>query len=288
MPRYAIYDPSRTSRSQRIKRAGVDALLITGQADKPDYLVIKDGHAEIRDASHLWGMMVGPTEDALRAELNDKAIRTAIIGPAGERRVRFAAIVNDRSHFVGRTGLGAVMGAKNLKAIVARAPQGKPLLEVHDAAGVAQLSKWMGANLDMVAGLHDHGTARILRSLSKSGGLPTRNFREGEFEGHQLITGQTMSEQILIKKETCYACAVRCKRVVETEYRGQKVDRSYGGPEYETLAAFGSLEGLQRVRGVGPAMVKALRDRVTFSGVVRPDAPTAQTKGKRRAKANPP
>ena len=228
-----------------LKRAGFDGIVVKGRAEKPVYLWIHSGGIEIRDAAHLWGKTTGETEDALRAELHDHAIRTALIGPAGERLVRFAAIVNDRSHFVGRNGLGAVMGSKNLKGIAVRAKPGKGAMEIANPAGVQAISKWMGAHLDLVAGLHEHGTARILRSLSKAGGLPTYNFRDGHFDANEKITGQTMSASILVKQETCFACAVRCKRVVQVqESEHGAVDPLYGGPEYETLAAFGSLEGV--------------------------------------------
>ena len=228
-----------------LKRAGFDGIVVSGRADKPAYVWIHDGTVEIRDAAHLWGKTTGETEDALRAELNDHAIRTALIGPAGEKLVRFAAIVNDRSHFVGRTGLGAVMGSKNLKGVVVRAKPGKGAMQIANPAGVLEISKWMGSHLDLVAGLHEHGTARILRSLSKAGGLPTYNFREGFFDTNEKITGQTMSASILVKQETCFACAVRCKRVVQVKDSAHgAVDPLYGGPEYETLAAFGSLEGI--------------------------------------------
>ncbi|MBI4785842.1 MAG: aldehyde ferredoxin oxidoreductase family protein [Chloroflexi bacterium] len=234
-----------------LKRAGFDGIVVQGRADKPVYLWVHDGQAEVRDAAHLWGKTSGETEDALHAELGDRAIRTAVIGPAGERLVRFAAIVNDRSHFVGRNGLGAVMGSKNLKAIAARAAPGKGRMEIANPAGVQAISKWMGSHLDLVAGLHEHGTARIVRSLSKAGGLPSYNFRDGHFDANEKITGQTMSATILVTQETCFACAVRCKRVVEvkdapgwaTTRDRPYVDPLYGGPEYETLAAFGSLEG---------------------------------------------
>lgn len=234
-----------------LKRAGYDGIIVTGRAPKPVYLWIHDGQAEFRDAAHLWGKTSGETEDAIRAELNDRAIRTALIGPAGENLVRFAAIVNDRSHFVGRNGLGAVMGSKNLKGVAVRAAPGKGRMEIANPAGVQAVSKWMGSHLDLVAGLHEHGTARILRSLSKAGGLPSYNFRDGHFDANEKITGQTMSATILIKQDTCYACAVRCKRVVEVKDAPDGVpdggrpyvDPLYGGPEYETLAAFGSLEG---------------------------------------------
>lgn len=228
-----------------LKRAGFDGVIVTGRADKPVYLWIKDGGAEIRDASHLWGKTTGETEDAIRAELNDRAIRTALIGPAGENRVRFAAIVNDRSHFLGRTGLGAVMGSKNLKGIAVRAAPGKGRMEIANPAGVPALAKWMGAHPDLVAGLHHHGTAGILRSLSKAGGLPSFNFRDGHFDANEKITGQTLSATILLKRDTCFACAVRCKRVVQVkESKHGSVDPLYGGPEYESLAALGSSEGI--------------------------------------------
>ncbi len=227
-----------------LKRAGFDGIIVSGRAEQPVYLWIHDRQAEFRNAAHLWGKTSGQTEDAIREELGDRGIRTALIGPAGEKLVRYAAIVNDRSHFVGRNGLGAVMGSKNLKGIAVRAAPGKGQMQIAHPDGVQSLAKWMGANLDKVAGLHDHGTARILRSLSKAGGLPTYNFRDGHFDANDKITGQTMSATILVKQETCYACAVRCKRVVQVnESPYGTVDPLYGGPEYETLAGFGSLEG---------------------------------------------
>jgi aldehyde:ferredoxin oxidoreductase len=137
------------------------------------------------------------------------------------------------------------MGSKNLKGIAVRAPHGKSQMQIANPADVHSIAKWMGAHLDLVAGLHDHGTARILRSLSKSGGLPSFNFRDGHFDANEKITGHTMSASILVKQETCFACAVRCKRVVQVkESEHGAVDPLYGGPEYETLAAFGSLEGI--------------------------------------------
>ncbi len=255
-----------------LKRAGFDGIVVAGRADQPVYLWIHDGGVEIRDAAHLWGKTTGETEDALRAELGDHAIRTALIGPAGENLVRYAAIVNDRSHFVGRSGLGAVMGSKNLKGVVVRAKPGKGAMEIANPAGVQQISKWMGAHLDLVAGLHEHGTARILRSLSKAGGLPTYNFREGHFDANEKITGQTMSASILVKQETCFACAVRCKRVVQVKESAHgAVDPLYGGPEYETLAAFGSLEGIDDLIALAKANELCAAygyDTISLGGVI--------------------
>jgi aldehyde:ferredoxin oxidoreductase len=237
-----------------LKRAGYDAILVFGVADQPMYLWLHDGAVEFRDAAHLWGKLVGETEDTLRAELGSHAIRTALIGPAGENRVRFAGIANDRTHYAGRNGLGAVMGSKNLKGIVVRAAPGKSQMQIANPAGVQALAKWMGANLDRVAGLHDHGTAGFLRSLHKSGGLPTFNFRDGQFDAHEKIDGRTMSATILLKQETCFACAVRCKRVVQVQASEHgSIDPLYGGPEYETIGAFGSMNGIDDLIAVAKA-----------------------------------
>jgi aldehyde:ferredoxin oxidoreductase len=218
------------------KRAGFDAIVVRGRASAPVYLYLNEGQAELRDASHLWGKEILGTDEALKAELG-KGIRTAAIGPAGENRVRFANIVNDVSHFAGRTGLGAVMGSKNLKAIAAR---GKGAMPVANPKGVKELATWQTSNPQYTMNFHQHGTAGGLRGLHLSGGLPTFNFQEGAFEGNEQISGQTMTDTILVHRDTCFACAVRCKRVVEVNTPEITVDRRYGGPEYETLAAFGS------------------------------------------------
>jgi aldehyde:ferredoxin oxidoreductase len=226
-----------------LKRAGFDAIVVQGQAAAPVYLWIKDGEAELRDAEHLWGLTTGACEDALREELGDKGIRTALIGPAGEKMVRYAVVVNDRSHFAGRTGLGAVMGSKRLKGIAVRSTPGKSLMQLADPDGVREVARWMGQNLDLVAGLHDTGTAGGLKSLSDGGGLPTWNFQAGHFHGDDKINGYVMRDTILTRRDTCAACAVRCKRVVEAE-EPYEVDPHYGGPEYESLAALGSDTGV--------------------------------------------
>ncbi len=218
------------------KRAGFDALVIRGRASRPVYLYLNEGKAELHDAAHLWGKEVLETEEALRAELG-KGIRTAIIGPAGENLVRFAAVVNDVTHFAGRTGMGAVMGSKNLKAIAAR---GKGALPLHDPKKVKALATWQTSNPQYTQMYHEHGTAGVLRGQQLAGGLPTYNFQEGQFADSEQISGHRMTETILVDRDTCFACAVRCKRVVEVDTPEIKVDRRYGGPEYETLAALGS------------------------------------------------
>jgi aldehyde:ferredoxin oxidoreductase len=226
-----------------LKRAGFDAVVVRGQARSPVVIWVHDGQAELRDARHLWGLKTGECQAVLRRELGDDNVRTALIGPAGENQVRYAAVANDLSHFAGRTGLGAVMGSKRLKGIVARSTPGQNRMKLADPAGVRAIAGWLGDNLDRVAGLHDTGTAGGLKYLSDGGGLPTRNFRAGHFDGDVRINGEVMRDTILIRRGSCAACAVRCKRVVEVN-EPFHVEPRYGGPEYESLAALGSNTGV--------------------------------------------
>jgi aldehyde:ferredoxin oxidoreductase len=218
-----------------LKKAGLDAVIVKGKAAKPTYLWIRDGQAEIRDAAHLWGKTSGDAEDAIRAELKDDRIRVAQTGPGGEKLVRFANITNDLRHFNGRTGMGAVMGSKNLRAVAVR---GTGKVPVADEEGLRNVMRWLRDNWKHQPGdLHDLGTPRLIRLLNADGILPTRNFRSGEFEHAMAIGGERMKETMLKGRGTCYGCPVACKREVEVP---GKVERRYGGPEYETLGALGS------------------------------------------------
>ena len=233
-----------------LKRAGVDAIVFEGRADKPVYLYVRDGEAELRDAAHIWGKKTGEVEDILQEELDDKRIRVAQCGIAGENQVLLSAVCNDLTHYAGRAGLGAVMGSKNLKAIVARGTQAVP---VADQDKIRELAGWMVKNWpEKSQGLHDHGTASVLLPLHTSGGLPTRNFQQGHFEGAEKISGPTMTEQILVERDTCFACPIRCKRVVKTG-PPHNVDPRYGGPEYETLGSFGSSCGIDDLEAIAKA-----------------------------------
>ncbi|HZS32029.1 MAG TPA: aldehyde ferredoxin oxidoreductase family protein [Methylomirabilota bacterium] len=223
-----------------LRAAGYDALMVHGQAAEPVYLWIKDGQVEFRDARPYWGRLSGEVQDGLEQELGDKRIRVLQTGIAGERGVRFAAIVNQLKHFHGRCGLGAVMGAKRLKAIVVR---GSKVNAPQDRAGAKATLTWFREHYDRAHDrFHQTGTAGGLLNLEASGILPTRNFRDGSFEHAKAISGQRMAETILVNRGTCYACMVACKREVEVPELG--VTPKYGGPEYESLAATGSLCGV--------------------------------------------
>ena len=232
--------------------AGFDAFVIRGRAEKPVYLWVQDGEAELRDAAHLWGQPTGQVQAAIREELGDPKIEVLQCGPAGERGVRFAALINMSNRANGRTGMGAVMGSKNLRAVAVRGHR-KP--EIADREALAALAKWGAQHFPQsdVYGMGLYGTAAVLAPQHRRGGLPTRNWSSGVFEGYEAISGETMSDTILQKRDTCYACVVRCKRVVETEFQGQKVDPLYGGPEYETLATFGSYCGVDDLNAIAYA-----------------------------------
>jgi aldehyde:ferredoxin oxidoreductase len=227
-----------------LKRAGYDAIIFEGRSSEPVYLWVGSDEPELRDASHLWGKTTLETETAIREELGDSNIKTALIGLAGENQVRFACILNDISHAYGRTGLGAVMGSKNLKGVAVR---GKKPPAIADQDKIKEIAKWIGQNYSK--GMQDVGTAGGVMGLSNGGGLPTRNFREGTFEGAETISGQTMRDTILIDRGTCYACPVKCKRVVKVD-EPYKVDPGYGGPEYETIGSLGSNCGIDDLAAI--------------------------------------
>jgi aldehyde:ferredoxin oxidoreductase len=223
-----------------LRAAGFDAVSIRGQAEAPTYLWIKDGQVEFRDATPYWGQLSGEVQDGLERELGDRRIRVLQTGVAGEKLVRFAAIVNQLKHFHGRCGLGAVMGAKRLKAIVVR---GSKPPAPQDRAGAKETLTWFREHYDRASDrFHQTGTAGGLLNLEATGILPTRNFRDGSFEHARAISGQKMAETILVNRGTCYACMVACKREVAVEALG--VTPRFGGPEYESLAATGSLCGV--------------------------------------------
>ncbi|MBC7263203.1 MAG: aldehyde ferredoxin oxidoreductase family protein [Chloroflexi bacterium] len=223
-----------------LRFAGFDALVVEGKSEKPVYLWIHDGEAEIRDASHLWGKITGDTEGLIREELQDSKVRIASIGPGGENLVRFACVLSDIHHANGRSGMGAVMGSKKLKAIAVRGTQKIPLA---DSGRVLELAKrankevWEGAYGDL---LHKYGSDGDLDDLHATGRLPTKNFRRCTFEGYENLTGETMAETILVRRDPCFACPVSCNQVVAAK-EPYVVDPAYGGPEYETAAALGSL-----------------------------------------------
>ncbi len=237
-----------------LKFAGYDGIVVKGQSEEPVYLWIKDGVAELRSATHLWGKTTGVVEDILKEELCDKKIEVMQCGPAGEKLSYLAAIINMTNRANGRTGLGAVMGSKRLKAVVVRGTSKQFLVaepkHLNDFArsGVAAFDD----NASMV-GLRKDGTAGVTSHQHADGGLPTYNFNSGQFASSDSISGEAMTDTILTGRDTCYACTVRCKRSVTTTFKEEQVHEKYGGPEYETLATFGSYCGVSDLSAVAMA-----------------------------------
>lgn len=220
-------------------RSGYDGIIVRGEAQEPVYLLVYEGRAELREAADLWGKATGETEDILQGR--HPGARVAAIGPAGENLVLQACVIHDKTRAAGRPGFGAVMGAKRLKAVVVKGHLERPLA---DGEAFARARAAFAKDLLDDPGMKrfgQYGTARGLTWLSEMGILPTENFREGVFDRAEEIGGERMAGSILVDRDTCAGCPIRCKRVVRTTFRGEEVVPDYGGPEYETLAAFGSL-----------------------------------------------
>lgn len=235
-----------------LKFAGYDAIVIRGRASRPIYLWVHNGKVEICDAGNIWGQDNWVTLQQIREELGEKGIRVASIGPAGERLIPFACVQNELEHFNGRTGMGAVMGSKNLKAI---AVLGKKKMKFADPDKVKEIARWHNAHIKTHkpnVGLTKYGTTGLLRGLNDTGILPTLNFREGVFEGYEKLAAEAYHETIFHSAGTCYACSVKCKRRVALEDDKYQLDPRFGGPEYEALAALGSMLGNDNL----PALAK--------------------------------
>jgi aldehyde:ferredoxin oxidoreductase len=224
-----------------LKRSGFDGIIFEGISPQPVYLKIIDGHAELRDASHLWGLKVPDTEDQLQKELNGKAT-IASIGPAGENLVRYAAIMNNKHRAAGRCGLGAVMGAKRLKAIVCA---GNARIRLAEGHAFNQEVRKKLALLDeslLRVGFEAFGTNMISDLVNVRGGYPTRNWQQGVFEDIEEVNGEGLSRKVLIEGVNCFACPVKCGR--RTEIREGKWQGHDGeGPEYETANMLGAMCG---------------------------------------------
>ncbi len=224
-----------------LKMAGFDAIILTGRSPHPVYLWIKDGAVEIRDATALWGQDPPVVQAAIKEAVGEKAARVLQIGRAGEHLVPYAMLMNELRHYNGRTGMGAVMGSKNVRAIAVKGSR-KYVDLAHDPAALGDIGKRLAKTIpDHPQGwdLRTKGTPGLTDGLNAAGILPTRNFRSGSFEQVEQI-GWHAFEAIRSGTRSCYACAVRCKP--ETAFEGERysVTDTYDGPEYEAIAGFGS------------------------------------------------
>lgn len=217
-----------------LRKAGYDGLWITGQAAGPVYLWIEDGSLQVRDAAHLWGTDVYESQALIREELNARSARVAVIGEAGENGVNYASICCDHGRMAGRTGLGAVMGSKNLKAV---AVLGRKKIDVFDPERYAVLRSEANRTLKQdneAKILHELGTAGAANYAEYLGGMPSKYYHQGTFPNVDNVSGSKMAESILTGSSACQGCVIACGRVVNL---GDGNKRK--GPEYETVVGFG-------------------------------------------------
>ena len=221
-----------------LKFAGYDGIVITGRAEKPAWLSIVSGEPQIHDASDIWGLGSYATQARIREKLRDPKARVACIGPAGEHMVRMAAVMNDHGRAAARTGMGALMGSKNLKAVAVR---GRAKVPVADPDGFKQVLRDINAFLkeDMASqSLRMAGTASYVDLALLYGDMPIRYYKQGEWDGGNRLSGVLMVEGYQNRIAACYRCPIACGRETRAPGYGlEKVD----GPEYETLGSLGSL-----------------------------------------------
>lgn len=235
-----------------LKFTGYDGIIFEGKAEKPVYLWINEGQAKLKSAEHLWGKDVPTTTDELLKETDIDA-KVACIGPAGENLVLFAAVMNDKNRAAGRSGLGAVMGSKNLKAVVVKGSQSikaaspdEFMLACVDARNKLKASPLTGQ------GMPAYGTASLVNVINQSGALPTRNARDGAyFEEADDTSGETLAQKYLVRNKGCYGCNIGCGRVTKVSEPGFE---GFGeGPEYEAAWSYGAACGVNNLAAITKA-----------------------------------
>ena len=242
-----------------LKMAGWDMIIFEGRSPRPVYLYVENDRAELRDAAHLWGKSVWQTEATLKAQHQDPLIRVSSIGTAGENGVLFAAVVNDLHRAAGRSGVGAVMGSKNLKAIAVRGTLGvgniadpKAFLQI-----TAEKKKVLADNAVTGQGLPKFGTQVLMNVINEVGALPTRNHRDSQFEGAKDISAEAMAtprasdgKPQLVTNQACFGCTIACGRVSKIDQTHFTVENkpqywgASGGLEYEAAWALGAANGV--------------------------------------------
>jgi len=225
-----------------LKYAGYDLIILQGCARKPVYLNINDSSVELRDAAHLWNMNTRETTEAIRAELKDDTVEVACIGQAGERKVKFASVICDFYHAAGRSGMGAVMGSKNVKAVAVR---GSGDVEVADPEGFLKVAEEAYEKVTVEwrevceGSLGKYGTPNLVTAINEIGRLPTKNHLTGFYDNAEAIGGHILRDRYRVSRQSCLSCGIQCKYISYINnglYKGTLT----GGPEYESIMALGS------------------------------------------------
>ncbi len=233
-----------------LKFAGFDAIIIEGASEKPVYLAVVNGSAEIRDASDLWGKSVLDTTRILKRRVGGINTSVACIGPAGENLVYMACIMNDEHRAAGRTGLGAVMGSKKLKAIVVSGQEKVPIAEPERFKEISRRClDSLRKNSVTGEGLPTYGTAILVNVINTAGALPYKNWQSGVNPDAEKISGETLAETYLVKRRACWGCPIGCGRVTSVK-SGPFQILNTEGPEYESIWALGSSTGVKDLDAV--------------------------------------
>jgi aldehyde:ferredoxin oxidoreductase len=224
------------------KNAGYDGIILKGKSPKPVYIFIRDGVAEIKDASHLWGKDTYKTQEEIKKEYDDNRVQVACIGPASENLVLYGNIMSEYGHCLGRAGLGCVMGSKKVKAIAIR---GKMKLPMQDAdkfreAALQAMQEVKDGFLTQI--MHETGTAGWVDSAIAYGDGPTRYYTAPTMPESTKISGVTQQESFQTGNTACYGCPIRCRKVLQIKTGKYLFDR-VEGPEYETVMAWGAMMG---------------------------------------------
>ena len=233
-----------------LKKSGYDGLIIEGKSAEPVYLVIDDGECELKDARHLWGLNVRDTTKKVK-EQHGKKFNVSCIGNAGEKLVKYAAVMNDTHRALGRCGFGAVMGSKRLKGVAVR---GNHKISIADKEAFGEATKrardFISESLLKMT-LEVYGTDMVLDLVNVKGGLPTRNWQQGTCDYADNINGPAINESILTGRKACFACPIACGRL--TEVKSGKYKCKGEGPEYETVGVFGPMCDISNLEAIALA-----------------------------------
>lgn len=232
-----------------LKKSGFDGIIFEGISEKPVYLVINDGKAELMDAQDLWGKNVSETTKIIKGRLESEKFNVACIGIAGENLVKYAAIMNDIHRAAGRCGLGTVMGSKKLKAIAVNGNKKIKTAQLKDFQEVAKKQFELLDESIFRAGLEVYGTNLVLDMVNVCGGFPTKNWQTGVCSFVEEINGEALKEKVLVEPKGCFACPIKCGRVSEIR-EGPYIGNKGEGPEYESVGSLGAMCGISDMNAI--------------------------------------
>lgn len=227
-----------------LKNAGYDGIILKGRSEKPVYLYIKDGVAQLKDAAHIWGQDTYKTQEMVKNEIADQRVQVICIGQASENLVPYGNILTEWGHCLGRAGLGCVMGSKKIKAVAVRGKMKFPMADAEKFKEVARTTMAEVKDAFLSSIMHETGTAGWVDGAISYGDAPTRYYTAPSLPEATNISGVTMSETVETGHTACFGCPVRCRKVLKIT-EGKHLYEKVEGPEYETVIALGALMDLK-------------------------------------------